>query len=180
MSALPHVTTPATGTATVSVMLKLQMGFRLRLHRPITENEATAMGMKEMTRHVWTGDEWFVQGTSHLQTEGPRCIIIDGYAVTHGVPKDLWDRWLEENADLALVRNGLIKASKSHLDVELRAVASDGKALKTGLERLNPHKPMDLRKGFKQPRQGDGRALSAVAMADEQSAPIGEVDDQRY
>jgi len=62
--------------------------------------------------------------------------VDPAFALTHNVPRLFWDLWLEQNADSALVRNGLIFAHKQAASVtdQLR----DHEDLTCGLEPLTP------------------------------------------
>ena len=61
---------------------------------------------------------------------------VAGAALTHGVDKAFWDRWLDENKTSPMVVNGLIFA---HEKVDfVKGKARENKALKSGLDPLVP------------------------------------------
>ena len=52
--------------------------------------------------------------------------------------KDLWEKWLSQNKDSMIVKNGLIFAHSDQASVE--AEGREKEACKSGLERLDPNK----------------------------------------
>jgi hypothetical protein len=128
---------PVTGTATVSVWNKHPHGLILRVGKFAERAEAAAI-------HARTVKEW--QQTDSITVAGParrigedaRAPVIGGYAVTHGVPKDLWDQWLADNKDTAMVRNRVIFAHEksSYGDGQ----ASEQTGVRTGMEPLSQGK----------------------------------------
>ena len=161
MSAVTAV--PVTGTETVTVACKVPQGMRLRLHEKRKVTEVTTAGTKTVEQWFETDKEFIINGPAHPQNEGPRCQVIAGFAITRGVPKDLWDAWRVQNRDLPAMKNGLIFAYES-ADKAIDA-ARDGKAIKSGLERINPHDP---------PRFDDRFRLKT---ADENLSQIGNVEE---
>jgi hypothetical protein len=65
--------------------------------------------------------------------------IVGGYALTPNVPKDLWEVWREQNKDHDLVRNHLIYATDG--EARARDQAKDQRAVRSGLEPIDPNKP---------------------------------------
>lgn len=62
--------------------------------------------------------------------------LVGGHALTLGVPRELWERWLKANTRKPFVKNGLVFA---HSKVEsVRAEAMDKRNTRTGFEGLNP------------------------------------------
>lgn len=62
--------------------------------------------------------------------------VVANFALTQGVPKDLWDQWAEANKDLPALRNGLILA---YADTAMAAAAAkDNRKVRSGLEPLDP------------------------------------------
>lgn len=61
--------------------------------------------------------------------------VVGGYGLTHNVPKDDFDRWMKANAELDMVKNGLIFAHDSPDNVA--AKAKEMRGVRSGLEALN-------------------------------------------
>jgi hypothetical protein len=59
-----------------------------------------------------------------------------GHGVTENVDRAFWEKWVEDNKRLKIVKNGFIFAHGSRHDVEDHA--KDRKDVKTKLERLIP------------------------------------------
>ncbi len=64
---------------------------------------------------------------------------VGGYALTSGVPRDFWDKWLEQHADDPVVKNGLIFA---HASIDgASGEAREKKAIESGFEGIDPDNP---------------------------------------
>lgn len=153
---------PVTGTATVTVACKILNGLRCRIHEKRKVTEVGLGVTRAVEQWVETDKEFVLNGPAHAQNEGPRCMIAAGFAITHGVPKDLWDEWRRQNSDLPAVKNGLIIAYEAP-DKAIDA-AKERKGLKTGLERINPHDLPKFDERFK------------LKTADENVSQIGNVE----
>jgi hypothetical protein len=127
----------ATGTAVVTVACKIPSGFTCRLHEKKKVSEVSLGGQRDIVQFFATGKEFTVRGPAHAQNEGPRVLTVGGYALTRGVPKDLWDTWYEQNLELDAVQRNLIFAYES--SDKTKDAAKDHKGIKTGLERINPN-----------------------------------------
>ena len=121
----------------VSIACKLPHGLKLRVFN-IIERDVPVMGggtrierMAEQRAEIA-----IVHGFSHAQNSAPHCTIIGNYAITDNIDKDLWDLWLSQNKDSAMVKNGLIFANEKAVSVSDQA--KDGAKIKSGLERLDP------------------------------------------
>lgn len=149
---------PATGTATVMVACKLPHGLVLQACEKIKKMEPVGGGlMREVDAYVPMGATFTIAGTAHPQNQAPSAEISNGFALTRGVPKDLWDRWLAQNQTLEAVRKGLIFAHEGagKTKDETREKAK----LRSGLERIDPN---NLPPEF-------ARARVPLKQADEQS-----------
>lgn len=156
-------TTPVSGTETVTVLCKIPQGFELVVHE---ERKLTQVGLghsKEVSEWFPTDKVFRLNGSAHAQNEGPRCRTIGGYAVTEGVPKDLWESWLGQFKKHPAVVNCLICAFDD--GAYAADFANENRKSKTGLERLNPNALPNLDPRFK------------VVTADDQVAPIGFVEE---
>ncbi len=64
---------------------------------------------------------------------------VGGYALTTGVPKHFWDRWLDANKETDLVRNKVIFAAIS--ESRVRSEAKEYDKVQSGLEPIDPQNP---------------------------------------
>ena len=131
---------------TVTVACKLPHGLVLRVFDMVpTPEPLLGGGVRESLIAQELGERYTVQGNSHAQNMAPNAPITGGYALTFGIPKAFWDRWLRENKDSDVVKNHLIFANEKSEHVQDEA--EDKKDIKSGLERLNPNKlPKGLEK----------------------------------
>jgi len=60
-----------------------------------------------------------------------------GFALTFGVDREFFERWLEDNKDTDLVRKGFVFAAGS--EQSARDSAKEKKSLKNGMEPLDPN-----------------------------------------
>lgn len=127
--------------ASVSVASKLPMDLTLKLFTFVTKNELVMGGgtrevkVAEATRGA---KQFIVQGNSWAQNKGAHQQIVGGYAITHGIPKDFWELWLEQNKDSDIVVNGMLFAHQEAASTT--AEAKEKESEKSGLERLDPNK----------------------------------------
>lgn len=154
--------TPATGTETVTVACKVLSGMRCRIHKLTKVTEVGMGSTRTVQQWLETDKEFVLAGPAHAQNEGPRHQIVAGFAITHGIRKDYWDEWREQNSELPAVKHGLIIAYAS-ADKVMDA-AKERKGIKTGLERLNPHDLPKIDARFK------------VQLADDNISQIGNVE----
>jgi hypothetical protein len=131
----------STGGATVSIASKLPMDLTLRVfdfktqHEPVMGGGVREYKIAEQRR----GSQSFIAiGNSFAQNKGPHQQISSGYAITHDIPKDFWDEWLEQNKEADYVINGMIFAHVSSSSTI--AEAREKEAEKSGLERLDPNR----------------------------------------
>jgi len=125
--------------ATVSVATKLPHGLVLRVFNMV-ERDMPVMGGGVKTERVAEprAETAIVHGWSHAQNASPHCAIVAGYAITDNIDKGLWDLWLSQNKDSAMVKNGLIFANEKAESTTGKA--KDGSKILSGLERLDPKK----------------------------------------
>ncbi len=138
---------PATGTAVVTVYSKLPIALRCVLHAPRTIREATMGGFRDVEQSFPTDKEFVLKGTAPAQNEAPRCEMVAGFAVTKGIPKDLWEAWVKQNAEMPAVKKGMIVAHE--VAAKGADAARENKVVKTGLERVNPNDPTQISPIFK-------------------------------
>jgi hypothetical protein len=140
-----HSQTAATSSDTVTVGCKLPHGFILQLHE-FQEYQEPVMGggTRPVKRAVPVGQKVFINGTAHPQNAAPRCLIVDGFAITPNIPAALWDKWSQDHADADVLDpdRPLLKAFRRRTDTEAWARESAG--ARTGQERLDPDALPDI------------------------------------
>ena len=135
MASLKDTTAPASGTATVTVACKFPNGVVLRVFRKEEFDAPTHGGVRTETRHVEIGS-FAVAGPAVPVGQIPRGDIAGGYALTTGVPADLWAAWLEANKESDLVKNGIIFAHERK-DFA-RGKATEMVGVRSGMEPITP------------------------------------------
>ena len=123
---------------TVTVACKFPNGYVLCAFDPVEDIENTPNGTRSVKRfRRRPGSDFKLNGVSHRQNMMPKSEIMNSFAITTGVPKDIWDNWYSYFKDTDAVRNGMIFA---HGKVEsVRAETSEKQKEKSGLERLDPN-----------------------------------------
>lgn len=140
------VSNPKTTGPTVTVACKVPMGIILRIFVWIDDTEPLFGGGHKAIKRAQPLDETVVlRGPGHmwrnpnLPLDELEALQPAGYALTHGVSKDFWDRWYEQNHKSPLVQNGLIFAAQDERDA--RDQSKDGRTYVSGLEPLDPKNP---------------------------------------
>jgi hypothetical protein len=152
--AIRHSRPVSTGQ-TVTVACKLPSGVLLRCHQmeKIAEPQQGG-GYRDIMRSRPIPDKQFaIRGpwsgsAGQAYNKGNPAVaelLPGGYALTHGVPKEIWDHWLSENKNTPLVRNRIIFAYPAVATVTEEAHKL--RAVKTGLEPLDPDKPAERMPG---------------------------------
>lgn len=123
---------------TVTVACKMPMG--IIIHREVKKTRPVVVlggGTRDETYYERVpGSEVEIIGNSRPIGGDYRTRVVMGYALTQGVPKDLWDHWAESHADLPALKNRLLFAMPSI--GEASDAARESKKVKSGLEPLNP------------------------------------------
>lgn len=161
------VSKPARTGATVTVGCKMPHGLVLRLQRKEkVRYPVMGGGFKEEDeyRPLPNSPVITIHGTDVPHGQAPRCLIVHGYAMTSGVPKEFFELWLEQNKDLDAVVNGMIIANESLEDV--KAEAQDNRDVKSGLEAINPKSDARMPKK----RDLEGKVVDAIETATERPA----------
>ena len=127
-------------SATVTVACKLPHGIILRefVMDKITE-PVIGGGARDTEIARATGKTFKISGYAAPIDKRPEATVIGGltgFALTHGVPRDLWDNWLRANKDSDMVTRGLVFAADS--EHYAKDKAKDFDKLKNGLEPLDP------------------------------------------
>jgi len=134
--ALPE-SPPATGTATVSVYCKWGPGLILRVGKMISRTEPTAHGTRDFDQ--WQQTQQFrVYGPAHPWGGVARAPVIGGYAITHGVPKELWDEWYRANKESEMVKSKIVFAHER--ESYGNGQAYEQRSAETGVEPLSQGK----------------------------------------
>jgi hypothetical protein len=138
--------TPASTGETVTVGCKMPNGIILRIFDMVDRTEEIYGALRTFKIAQFTGKEVRLNG-SRLSMQDiqdgnlPEYPIIaqTGFALTLGVPKDFWDRWLEDNRDTPLVQNGIIFAAGSQRDATQES--RNRESIRSGLEPIDPTNP---------------------------------------
>jgi hypothetical protein len=132
---------PATTGDTVTVASKLPYDLIIRGFVLRDEREQMANGSYHEYK-IWrpSGETHRINGTGGRPMERPPAAeMAAGFALTHGVPADLMDRWMRDNAGMEAVVNGLIFVTKKRHDATDEAFRR--RDLRTGLEPIDPNDP---------------------------------------
>ena len=132
---------------TVTVASKLPHGLVIRLFRMEEYEEQGAAG--QLVRHKRAveidGTRVTIHGHNSRLQPGPKMPLSVAFTLTHNVPADVWDGWLAEHRESAMVRNGLIFAAST--DTRAADQAKEHRDIRTGFEPIDPDNP-----GRHQPR----------------------------
>jgi hypothetical protein len=128
---------PATGTAVVSVYCRWNPGIILRVGKMVKRTEMTAHGFRDYDQWQMTR-QFRVHGPAHPWGGVAKAPVIGGYAITQGVPKDLWDEWYNSNKESEMVRNRIIFASEQ--ESYGNGQAHEQRSAETGIEPLSQGK----------------------------------------
>lgn len=121
---------------TVTVACKLPHGIIIRDFAKRVENEPIlGGGTREV--HVFrpVGPKIRIKGPTVPAPLIRRVEVIGGYAITEGVPAEVFQRWIDWNKDSAMVRNKLIYGHENGNRV--RDWAKDHAATRSGLEPID-------------------------------------------
>lgn len=103
--------------------------------REFTENTQT--GPRLINKWVRVGRIVRIRGTAYPRGEAPEGFpekpqMVGGYALTHNVDAEFWDKWLDQNGRSPMVLSGMIFASE-RID-EVKGMALEHKDELSGLE----------------------------------------------
>jgi hypothetical protein len=147
---------------TVTVACKIPNGFIMQLERRESTIEPSPAGGRKIEVGRKIGEPIKLNGfATPLTGAPPEHQIVGGFGLTHGVPKDFWDKWLDQFGELDVVKQGLIFAHEKRENVE--AEAREKKGLRSNMEPLDPE-GRNADKSFKDPRM-----LRGIQRAEEQS-----------
>lgn len=136
-SARETPTAPQRSGDTVTVCCKLPHGLTLQAQEPYEQQVAVPQGMERRTEKMWRpfGQKVLIAGNALPVGGTPSGDLKHGVAITYGVPRELWELWLDQNHDHDAVVNGLIFIAESREDAF--AMAKDMRKVKTGMEPLD-------------------------------------------
>ena len=141
---------PATGTDTIAVLCNLPSGIILQIY-DVEEVVSFLPNGREIRENMSTVNldygQYALNGVAEFSTlaiagrDVPDYRVIrgatpgTGWALTTGIPRDFWERWLKDNARNPVVTGEHVKAANT----ESRAVslAKDLKDSKSGFQPLN-------------------------------------------
>lgn len=136
------------GTETVTVACKMPNGVKLELVEMVDRTEPVmGGGARRFQQARRTGQFFIVRGPAVPFGTPPNFPIIGGYALTHGIPKDFWDKWCSQNKDSPLLENHIIFAHTKADSV--RGMAKEHKGQLSGHEPIDPEKPPRFDRRFK-------------------------------
>jgi len=105
-----------------------------------------------ITINGWWSDHQKQQ--ARRRTKTPPIAMEGGYALTHNVPEDVWNKWLEDNKGSDMVKKRLVFAATTADRVD--GMIDDNVQTMSGLEPIDPDKPpTDVRRV--QPASEDAR-----------------------
>lgn len=128
---------PATATM-VTVACKLPHGLRLQLQRQeVQKIQGFGGQLGETTVYRHYGKTVILNGFAHEAKVSPKHPIEGGYGLTFGVDAKFMKDWLDQNAELPAVRNGLIFIHSN--SSELSSIIKEHEKTRSGLEPMNPN-----------------------------------------
>lgn len=128
----------ATAARTVTVACNMPHGIVLRAFRPVVVSQAVlGGGTRDVTEHYETGQRFRISGNAIPAAREPGKVypeIANGYALTPGVPAELWEEWLKANKETPLVVNRCVFAVERDPVGEAKRQGEQ----KSGLEPIDP------------------------------------------
>lgn len=138
-----RATPPASSGETVTVACKMPNGVVLQLFDMVPYSPGH--GFPETTRAMPRPSAKVVLNGNAIdydklrRDQGMDRMIIGGYALTPGVPREFWEEWLRVNKDSALVLNKVVFAADS--ETRARDQAKDQRHIQSGLEPIDTNNP---------------------------------------
>ena len=142
---------PRTTGETVAVACKLPGGLLLRVFDPFEYEDPQRDGSTKTVKS-WrpVPDQQFAirgpwvasAGQAYNRTNSAVAELLPGgYAITYGVPKELWDKWLHQNKTTNLVKKRIVFAMPSLQAATEEARKPENRAVKSGMEPVDPDNP---------------------------------------
>lgn len=125
----------------VSMGCKLPNGLRMRVFKSYEESEPVmGGGSRSVTRWRQDGESFILNGNRYQVNEtgaqNVSHVIEGGFGITNNVPAEFAQRFIKQNEDAAIVKEGLVFIMGN--ETEARAKAKDGAKKTSGLEPLDP------------------------------------------
>jgi hypothetical protein len=124
---------------TVTVCCKHPPGIIMQVFKH-EEIEVPVNGMPGVTRKEFraypASEQIKINGPAVPFGKAPGFVIAGGYALTSNVPADIAKAWVDQNKDNPLVLNKIVYVEEKAENAT--AKAKDHKAVRSGLEPLNP------------------------------------------
>lgn len=164
-SAASQAASPARSGETVTVACKVPNGMRLRLfgHR-IVRVPVLGGGVAEEKQAYQIGESIVVNGPKWpVNQPMPDFRIVGNAGITSGVPKEFWDKWVEQNEEHDAYLNRMIFA----MPTEDAAVgrAKEEVATRSGAEPMlqdkDPRRPRPLNANLSEITKDDGKKDAA-------------------
>jgi hypothetical protein len=162
-------TEPAYGANTVTVACKIPHGVWLQLHEWTEATEPHPLtGTRQVKVASKVGKPVQIKGYRGLPFTGPIPGIetLGGYALTYGVPRDFWEKWLEQNQSLLIVKNQLIFAHNEKASI--KDFSRGNETVKSGFEPIDPDNPnlkMNGKSAFQTENNPDAQKRLAISAA---------------
>ena len=154
-------TAPARTGSTVVIGLKSPSGLMLQHFEKRLRVVATPSGVIEENQFERVGEPFVLRGNARLNELQAAGMAEDsgGYALTPGVPRDLWVEWVGYNEHSDMVRNGMIFAADTMEDA-----AAEGRRRRdqrSGMERIDPAHP-ELHTGLRRVTTQGGGIVTGI------------------
>lgn len=124
-------------TGLVTVACKMPRGIVLHIDEMIDGTEPVlGGGTRKIKQARQKGPTYTLNGPAHAIDKAPTCLIVGGYALTPGIPREFWEEWMRQNKDSPMVQNRVIFAyeSRDHVEGQAREQAE----VRSGLEPIVP------------------------------------------
>jgi hypothetical protein len=140
---------PVEGSTTCIVGCKLPNGIILQLSEMQDSHESMPLGgVQRVKIGRKIGEQFTLKGNRvPVGGDGQRIIpdylilggVDAGYALTHGIPREFMERWMDQNKDNDIVKNKMVIIAND--EASIRSMAKENEAVKSGLEPLDPANP---------------------------------------
>lgn len=144
------VSDPVSGTETVTVACKVANGIVLHIDDMVERTEAAPSGSRTFKIAQARPQTYTLKGPAvdirQLQAgNGIDKLIVGGYALTPGIPKDFWDAWYEQNSREPFVHPLIANHQVFAMPNESRARsrATELAAVRSGLEPIDRNNPSE-------------------------------------
>lgn len=143
---VPAAETPPVSTAaeTVTVGCKLPNGLELHLDEMVDYRIPMNGGYVTEKRSRRLPDTYTLNGRAIdlakiAATGSVPHLIVGGYGITNGIPRDFWERWLAANKDSDIVREKIVFAMAD--EGRAQGFALEHAGVRTGMEPIDPDAP---------------------------------------